>query len=110
MDIADTARNDAILRYRIAVERGIAHQDEIGRCSRIEDPGARKFEYDRLRERGKQLAEDEACCRDQYEKLGCEQVTKLSPDAFEAGVAAECEKRRKLAELREHSLESSNHL
>ena len=51
---ADRARqNEAIIRYRIAIERGQEHMDEIGRCGRIEDPGARKFEYERLRERGK---------------------------------------------------------
>ena len=107
----DRAKQDeAILRYRIAIERGQAHMDEIGRCGRIEDPGARKFEYERLRERGKQLAEDEATCREEYEKWHCEEVTHLSADAFESGVTREYEKNQKLAERQEVNVSKSNSL
>jgi hypothetical protein len=107
----DRARqNEAILRYRIAIERGQEHMDEIGRCGRIEDPGARKFEYERLRERGKQLAEDEVVCREEYEKWHCEEVTHLSADAFEAGVTREYEKNQKLAERQEVNVSKSHSL
>lgn len=105
----DRARqNEAILRYRIAIERGQEHMDEIGRCGRIDDTEARKFEYERLRERGKQLAEDEATCKDEYEKWHCEEVTHLSADAFESGVTRDYEVNRKVAELKEKMSSKSN--
>ncbi len=108
METDRAKQEEAILRYRIAIERGHEHMDEIGRCGRIEDPEARKFEYERLRERGKQLAEDEATCREEYEKWHCEEVTHLSADAFESGVTREYEINRKVAELREKSNSNSN--
>ena len=105
----DRARQDeAILRYRIAIERGHAHMDEIGRCGQIEDMKAREFEYERLRERGKQLAEDEAVCKDEYIKWRCEEVTRLSADAFESGVTHEYERNKKIAELKESMASKSN--
>jgi len=108
METDRTRQNEAILRYRIAIERGQEHMDEIGRCGCIEDPGARKFEYERLRERGKQLAEDEAVCRDEYEKWHCEEVTHLSADAFESGVTRDYERNRKIAQLKESMNSKSN--
>lgn len=101
MEIDRAKQEEAILRYRIAIERGQEHMDEIGRCGRIEDPGARKFEYERLRERGKQLAEDEATCRDEYEKWHCEEVTHLSADAFESGAIRDYERKREIERLKE---------
>jgi hypothetical protein len=105
----DRARqNEAILRYRIAIERGQEHMDEIGRCGRIEDSGARNFEYERLRERGKQLAEDEAVCREEYEKWHCEEITHLSADAFESGVMRDYEVKKKAAAIKESMNSKSN--
>lgn len=107
MDTDRSRQNEAIFRYRIAIERQLGHSDEIGRCSRIEDAGARKFEYERLRERGKQLDEDEDVCRAEYEKWNCEEVTRRSADEFKTGVIRDYEKERKLAELKE-SMESKS--
>ena len=93
---ADRPKQDeAILRYRIAIERQLEHSAEVGRCGRIEDAGARECEYERLRERGKQLDEDEDVYRAEYEKLNCEEVTHRSAEEFKTGVIRDYEKERK---------------
>ena len=107
--VTDRSRqNEAILRYRTAIERHQEHSDQIGRCGRIEDAGARKFEYDRLRERGKQLDDDEDACRAEYEKWNCEEVTHRSADEFKTGVIRDWEKERKHAELKDSTETKSN--
>ena len=103
-------QNEAIQRYQTAIERYCANSDAIGRCSRIEDPEARKIEYIRLKEREKQLEDEELFSKGEYERLNCQEITNLSSDAFERNVIWSYERAKELERQNERSTSITNSL
>lgn len=104
--------------YRTAIEKSVENDDQIGQYAYNENWNA--TEAERLRERGRELDENESAAKERYEELNCEEVTGLDADSYRHEVISEKvdremeeERERKRAEIAasmQNSNENSNHL
>ena len=66
--------------YRSAIEKSVDNDEQIGRYGN--SPNWNRTEAERLQERGRQLDENEATAKAEYERLGCDKETGQDAGAF----------------------------
>lgn len=66
--------------YRSAIEKSVENDEQIGRYGN--SPNWNKTEAERLQERGRQLDENEAAAKAEYERLGCDKETGHDAESF----------------------------
>ncbi len=112
----------AVEDYRVAILKSVENDDQIGQYAYNENWN--KTEAERLRERGRQLDENESVAKERYEELKCEEVTggfdangyrhQVISDYVDRKMEeqnAEREKKRaEIAAQMQNSNENSNHL
>lgn len=66
--------------YRSAIEKSVENDEQIGRYGN--SPNWNRTEAERLQERGRQLDENEATAKAEYERLGCDKETGHDAESF----------------------------
>ena len=70
----------AVDNYRSSIEKSVDNDEQIGRYGN--SPNWNRTEAERLQERGRQLDENEATAKAEYERLGCDKETGQDAGSF----------------------------
>ena len=70
----------AVDNYRSAIEKSIDSDEQIGRYGN--SPNWNRTEAERLQERGRQLDENEAAAKAEYERMGCDKENGHDAESF----------------------------
>lgn len=73
-------QQNAADNYRSAIEKSVDNDEQIGRYGN--SPDWNQTEAERLQERGRQLDENEAAAKAEYERLGCDKETGRDSESF----------------------------
>ena len=77
----------AVDNYRSSIEKSVDSDEQIGRYGN--SPNWNRAEAERLQERGRQLDENEATAKAEYERLGCDKKTGQDAGAFRHDVISQ---------------------
>ena len=66
--------------YRTAIEKSVDNDEQIGRYGN--SPDWNRTEAERLQERGRQLDENEAAAKAEYERMGCDKENGHDAESF----------------------------
>lgn len=70
----------AVDNYRSSIEKSVDNDEQIGRYGN--SPNWNRTEAERLQERGRQLDENEAAAKAEYERMGCDKENGQDAEAF----------------------------